>query len=423
VALLGIEYRIRFDSFSFTLAELSLPLALVALLFGIRKGLTKQFDSLYFVALIMIAMFGLTSVLAAPDTLHAMSVYRDLLAPCLFFGILLSIPLSRHDVSILVKAYVAVATINACLGIVQFYTGQFVWFHEPDGYVSEAAKVAQIRQSVLGALLGIKDNLPVGLYAGMNNFASYLVPPCLMSLALSRMKPLSKRSRFGWRAATVILTFGLILTFSRASVLSLGLGIPLTIRAIAKARLRVAVTGLVLLVGLAIMVAVIGSGVVSWDDLGTGAGRIDMVTNGLAFLESHPIVLLLGGGTWNYFAEYSATQVVHNLCVYLVLQFGVVVAGAWLFIVTTAQLRAFRQLPRVEGNHQLLALALWASAFVTLYIYGQTASFADMVQAAMWLFLLQALAIHLLRREPALMLVRPKHLAVMRVIANPMRDR
>jgi len=394
VVLLGIEYRIRWEAFSFTLAELSLPLALISLLGGRRAGLTKLFDSQYIAALIAVLTFGFTSVLVAPDTKHAMSVYRDLVTPCIFFAVLLSIRLSQKDITVLVKAYVVVATINASLGIVQFYSGQFVWFHEPESLVSESWKVSQLQHSPAGLLFGIGNILPVGMYAGVNNFASYLVPPCLIALAFSRMNTPSKMKRFAWMTATAILMLGLVLTFSRASALSLVLGIPLTLRALARARSRVVLTGLVLLTGIAMVIGFLASGVVSWDDLGTGTGRLNMLANGWEFLQSDPLVLLLGGGTLNYMLQFSQVQLVHNLFMYLLLQFGIIVAVAWFVLITTAQVRTFTRLRTGDRNYQQLALALWAGVFVTVFIYGQTTSIADMVQASMWILFLQALAIH-----------------------------
>ncbi|MCC6588029.1 MAG: hypothetical protein IT168_15150 [Bryobacterales bacterium] len=156
-----------------------------------------------------------------------------------------------------------------------------------------------------------------------------------------------------------------------------------------------------LLAGVSLAIAVLGTGVMSWDDLGTGEGRINMVASSIAFLQSDPFVLLSGGGTLNYMVQFSQVQVVHNFFAYLILQFGIIVAVAWLVLITTAQVKTFRQLAKMSGDEQVLGLALWAGVFTTVYVYGQSASILDMVQAGMWILFLQALALHLRPdREP-----------------------
>jgi hypothetical protein len=133
--LLSFEYRLRLSSFSFDLSELSFfVLALVCLARaweGKRLGPIEKAHAERLLILLL-AVFALPAIFLESNTAHAASVYRDLLLPFLFLFVFLKAGLEKEQIHTLIKLACIFALANAVLGIVQYTTGNYLWFEGPD---------------------------------------------------------------------------------------------------------------------------------------------------------------------------------------------------------------------------------------------------------------------------------------------------
>lgn len=384
--LLSVEYRLELGFASFALAELSAVLVWIVSLLRIRRRHRILLKRNEVVLLIFIMIVALPSIFFERDARHALSVYRDFTIPLIFFAGFMSAGLSRQQTIKLIKVFVLLATVSAILAILQFRTGNYMWTMRPEDRFWQDFKTGFIRSSAVGQLFGVEDTLPVGLYSTTNNFASFLVIPTVLAFALAILPSRSRSERLLWKASFVALFAGLLLTFSRSSLitfLAAWLFLMIFRRKDRVSSYRFAVFGgaVLLLSGL-----MLGSGILSWDQLGTLQGRMSMFQAGLKLLNEHPEALLTGGFTEDYLARYYQEQLIHNLPLYMALQFSFLAALAWLLLVIIKLRYILGVIHSRDKEMGFLGLALFGGVFATVFIYAQTTSFADSVQSSLWLF-------------------------------------
>jgi len=384
--LLSVEYRVELGFFSFTLAEISTVLVLtmaLLLIWNNRRIYLKKTET---VLLLFIVITSLPSVLLERDTRHALSIYRDLTVPLIFFVGFLIIDLSQQQIVKLLKLFVLVATVSAALGIMQYKTGNYMWTLRPEYIWWLSFKTDFLRNSTVGQFLGVKNTLATGLFAMPNNFASYLVIPTVLAFALATLPSKSRGEKLLWKASFILLLLALLFTFSRSSLFTF-LASWLFLVWFRKKR-RVSLPSLVMSGGVVLLVIglVLWSGTLSWDQLGTFKGRGVMFQAGIELLRDHPEALLTGGFTEEYRANYYQPQLIHNLPLYAILQFGLLATSSWLFLVFLELRYILIVLHSKDQDVKFLGLALFGGIATTVFMYAQTTSFIDSVQSSLWLF-------------------------------------
>lgn len=395
--LLSVEYRVELGFFSFTLAEVSVVLVWIAVLLRILKNYRVDLKKMEVILLLFIAITALPSVLLEDDARHALSVYRDFTLPLAFFAGFLLISLSRQQVLRLLKLFVLVATASAVLGIIQYETSNYLWTMRPEDAWWQSFKTGFLRNSTIGQLLGVKDTLPTGLFATTNNFALYLVIPVMLAFTLATLPSLQRSEKLFWKAAFTLLFVTLVLTFSRGSLFTFLIAWLFLLWF--RRRRHVSFLGLLVVGGIGVLAVgmVLGSGVVSWDQLGTLRGRGTMFQAGLELLADHPEALITGGFTEEYRAHYYQAQLVHNLFFYGILQFGLLATLSWLFLIAI-ELRCILGVVRSKDQEvKFLGLALFGGLVTTVFMYAQTTSFIDSVHSSLWLFFWMRIGIYLYR--------------------------
>lgn len=394
---LAIEYRVDFGVASLLLSELG-PFVVIGAVVVFASGKSRVVVERHELALVfLIALFALVGVFLERDKIHALSLYRDLMVPLVFFVVIVSVRLERREVLTLAKAFVLVATVTAVLGIVQYATGKYMWLLRPEDAAWQELKTRFIRGFFLGDWLRTGSTLPAGLYTTTNNFASYLVIPCIVAYALGWVPRTEQKGRGVWRTCFVVLLAALFLTFSRGSILTL-LVAWVVVHAFRR-RHRVTPTQLGVAggVGVLIVALVIVSGVFSFDALGTVRARIVMISAASNLLTDRPEVLLSGGFAEEYHAHYYAQQIVHNLELYGIIQYGLVATAAWVLLVVLQLKKTYRMLRSPDGESRATAIGVLAGVGVTVFVYAQTTSFVDNIQSTMWLFFWLGIAVHLYR--------------------------
>ena len=394
---LAIEYRIDLGAVSFMLSEAGAAVLVAAVLVYAARSARLVVERDELALIFLIAVFAFVSVFLERDKAHALSLYRDLMAPLVFFALLTSIRLERREVLALVKGFVLVAAATALLGLLQYATGKYLWVLRPEDVDWQAFKTSFIRSFFLGEWLRTGTTLPAGLYATTNNFASYLVIPCLVAYALGWAPRLQNGGRTLWRACFLVMLAALFLTFSRGSILTL-LVAWVVIRAFRERhRITPMQMGLVGAAGTLVVAVIIVSGVFSFDELGTVRGRFIMISAGWELLIDHPELLIAGGFTEDYRTHYYAGQLVHNLELYMLIQYGLIVTVAWLLLVARQLGKTYGLLRSPDPDARAVALSVFAGVGVTVFVYAQTTSFVDNIQSAMWLFFWLGIAVHLYR--------------------------
>src|SRR5580692_9593714 len=133
--LLSFEYRLRLSSFSFDLSELSFFVLVLVCLSRAWEG--KRLGPVENVRperllILLLAVFAFPAIFFETNTAHAASVYRDLMVPFLFLFVFLKAGLEKEEIHTLIKLACVFALANAVLGIVQYITGDYLWFTGPD---------------------------------------------------------------------------------------------------------------------------------------------------------------------------------------------------------------------------------------------------------------------------------------------------
>ncbi|MBW1929012.1 MAG: O-antigen ligase family protein [Deltaproteobacteria bacterium] len=385
--LLSLEYRVELNFISFALGEISAVLVWLVALLQIWNNRKVYLSRSEVILVLFIATAALPSVGLESDTRHALSVYRDLILPLVFFAGFLLIRLNRQQVIKLLKIFVLAATASAILGIIQFKTGHYLWTMRFEDVWWQNFKTDFIRSSMIGQLLNVKDTLPVGLYATTNNFASYLVIPAVCAFALATFPLRSRSEKLVWRMCSVTLFVALLFTFSRGSLFTFLVAcLPLVWF---QSRKYVSLASMFFVIGISVLIiaAILVTGILSWDQLGTLQGRAMMLQAGVELIKDHPEALLTGGFTEEYRTYYYQPQLAHNVALYAILQFGLLATLGWLFLVWH-NLRIMWSGIKSENDieSKLLGMALLSGLFATVFLYAQTTSFIDNVQSSMWLF-------------------------------------
>ncbi len=393
--LLAFHWRIRFESFSFVLAEISLPLALVcAMLCGKSESVSPSRK--VFLLAVVLAVAAFLSVFVQSDLKHTLSAYRDLLLPVLFYFAFTQIRLKSSFVVNLAKAAVLWSSVTAVLGIIQYLTDDFLWFQDPDAVVWQEFKTSLISDSQFGQFMGISHTLPAGAYSHTNVFAQFLVLPALVAFALFLRSARNGISRWLWLFAAILQFVALVLTFCRSSVLTLvGSMLVLPVLLTRQRSRRKLGAALVLAVGAVAGFAILQSDAMAFDGFGSFVGRIDMWQAGFVLMSARPVLAITGGLTELYLQLFPFGQVIHNFFLYLTIQFGLAAAGAWALIVFLELKRTARILHRDEGEARNIGVAAAVAVGATVFFYAQTAPLVDDVQVSLFLFFWLGISQHL----------------------------
>lgn len=395
--LLSVEYRVELGVFSFTLGEVSAVLVWIVALLRIWNNHRIFLKKIEIVLLLTIVITSLPSVFLENDTRHALSVYRDFILPLIFFIGFLLLDLSRQQVVKLLRMFVVIAAASALLGIVQYKTGNYMWTMRPEDVIWQRFKTGFIRDSTVGQLLGVNDTLPVGLSATTNNFASYLVIPTTLALALSLLPSRSHSENLLWKVSFVSLFVALLFTFSRGSLFTF-LVASLYLLWLRRRHSVSLITLLIVgCIGVLVIVLMLWGSALSWDQLGTLKGRGAMLKAGMELLKDHPEVLFTGGFTEEYLANYYQWQLIHNLPFYAILQFGLLATSSWLLLIGVELRYILSVIHSKDQEVKFLGLALFGGLFTTVFIYAQTTSLIDSVHSSLWLFFWTGIGVYLYR--------------------------
>jgi len=391
--LLAVEYRFRVGAVSFMPGEFCLLPALLAASLQRHSWNPARPSSGLLLLGMGIAATGFISVFFQSDLNHTLSAYRDLMVPVIFYFAFTSARLPSWQAIRMAKVFVACASLSSVLAIVQFRADDFLWFQDTDYVPWQEFKTTLISSSNFGQLLGVQHTLPTGTYAQTNNFAEYLVVPAVVALALSRRAACPGLQRWFWRMCAVLQATAMLFTFSRGSLLTL-------IAAFAGfhfliARRRGTRIAMVLAAAGGIAFALLHSDALSFDDYGTLFSRMDMIRSGLSLIATHPTALLTGGLTEVYLNLFLFGQLVHNLFLYLVLQFGLGTMVAWTALVSLALRRAAAIWKSSVPEASSIGGAVIVAVSLSVFVYAQTTFMITSVQSAMWLFFWIGIAQHL----------------------------
>lgn len=322
--LLAFEYRFRLTTFSFDLSELCFVLMLLVCIVHAWEG--KQSRTVHelppqWLLVLFLAVSAFPGVFLESDTAHAASVYRDLMVPFLFLLAFLQARLDEKQIYSLIKFACILSFANACLGIVQYITGNYLWFAGPLEADWQAYKTGLAKLSIFGGFLGVQDTLPVGLYTGANNFACYLSLPLCLAVTLAFSPDLAKRKRLICAFAAVLMFVSLLFTIFRSGLLVFAASMMAVHLLLSRRRgfWRVAAVA-----SLACLIAFLflTQGLFDWDQFGSFAGRQDMISETFTLIKSHPELLLTGGFSDLYHVQSRETQEIHNLALYSIVQYG-----------------------------------------------------------------------------------------------------
>src|SRR5580704_6044878 len=297
--LLSFEYRLRLSSFSFDLSEASLFVVLLVSLVHAWEGkrnrpLTKTYPERTLI--LFLAILAFPAIFFEYNATHAASVYRDLMLPFLFLLVFLQAGIRKKQIHTLIKLGCVFAVANALLGIVQYTTGNYLWFAGPDEAEWQAYKTGLAKISGFGDFLGVQDALPTGLYTGANTFACFLSLPLCLVTTLALFGGLPKPERIACLIASAAMFVCLLFTMFRSGLLVFAVSMMAVYFFLSRRRgiLRVMIVSA--LAGL-IATLFLTQGVFDWDQFGSFAGREEMISAAFALMKTHPELLLTGGYT------------------------------------------------------------------------------------------------------------------------------
>lgn len=392
--LLSFESRVRFSSFSFDLCELSLFIA--ACVFLLRRCNDTRAPERSGVPserwlILLLAFFALPAIFLESNTAHAASVYRDFLLPFLFFAVFAQAKLDKRQLLTLLKLAGAFALANACLGIVQYFTGRYLWFAGPDEAEWQAYKTGLAKLSIFGDWLGVQDTLPVGLYTGANMFACFLSVPLCLTTALAFSPGLAKSKRLACLAAAVVMFVCLLFTMFRSGLLVYTASLMAVYLYLGRRR---TLLRLFTVTTLASVVAVLflTQGLFDWDQFGSFEGRQDMISAAFALVRAHPDLLLTGGFTDLYHLQSKETQEIHNLALYSIVQFGLPATLLFFAFVIRWIRRVLQAARAASGLDRTLLVSIVASVAANVFLYGSSTMLIDSVQTSVWLMFWIAVA-------------------------------
>jgi hypothetical protein len=401
--LLTFEYRIRFSSFSFDLSELSFFIVVVVCLArawaGKRTGPPEKAHSQRLMVLLL-GVFAFPALFFESNTAHAASVYRDLMLPFLFFLVFSQAGLEKNQIHRLIKLACVFALANAFLGIVQYATGNYLWFAGPDEAEWQTYKAGLAKLSGFGDFLGVQDTLPTGLYTGANMFACFLSLPLCLVTTLAFFGGLPRGRRLVCFIASAAMFICLLFTMFRSGLLVFAASMMTVYLFLTRRRGVSRVVTVSVLAGL-IAILFLTQGLLDWDQFGSFAGRQEMISAAFALMKSHPELLLTGGYADVYHLQSRETQEIHNLALYSVIQFGLPATALFFAFFIRFFRRAFRVAKRITGVERSVIVAIAASIGANVFLYGSTTMLIDSVQTTIWLLFWAAIASYLMAYAPA----------------------
>jgi hypothetical protein len=395
--LLSFDYRVRFSSFSFDFSELALLVAAIACAVHWcrdEEPLALVRSSAEGWLILGLAVLAWPGILLESNTVHAASVYRDFLLPFLLFFALVHAGLTTKDVRTLVALMCAFAVANACLGIVQYATGQFLWFAGPDEAEWQAYKTGLAKLSVFGSWLGVKDTLPVGLYTGTNMFGCFLSVPLCVTTTLAFSRDLQKFQRLVCLLAAAILLVCLLFTMFRSGLLVYLVSMMAVYLYLGR---RGSWPRVLVVAALAVAAGLLflSQGVFDWDQFGSLEGRGEMVSSAVALIKARPELLLTGGFGDLYHAQSRETQEIHNLALYSIVHFGLPATVLFFAFFLRLLRRAFRAVRSATGIERSVLVAVITSITANVFVYGSSTMVIDSVQTGVWLMFWAGMAAYL----------------------------
>jgi hypothetical protein len=385
--LLAFEYRVRPTIFSIDVAELCVVVALGVWLIRCWERATPDplpetpRESILILAL---AICAAPSILFESNMAHAASVYRDLMAPFLFFFLLTRCRLERQQVHALIKLACALALANACLGLLQYATGNFLWFAGAEEAEWQEYKIGLARLSVFGESLAPGNALPVGLYTGANNFACFLSLPLCLATTFAFTREIGRRRRAICLAMSLVLFACLLLTIFRSGLVVFAASMTLVFLLLhpEKKIARVAaVAGLLALLGFLFLT----QGILDWDQFGSFQGREEMVSAAVRLIKAHPEVFLTGGFSDLYHAQSRETQEIHNLALYSLVHYGLPATILLFAFFIRFFRRAMAGARNMQGPERNALVAICTSIAANVFLYGMSTMLIDSVQTSIWL--------------------------------------
>jgi O-antigen ligase len=396
--LLSFEYRLRFSSFSFDLSEVSFFILLLVCLVHAWKG--KRIGPLEKIypertLILLLAILALPAIFFEYNTAHAASVYRDLMLPFIFLLVFLQAGIGKEQIHTLIKLGCVFALANAVLGIVQYTTGNYLWFAGPDEAEWQAYKTGLAKLSGFGDFLGVQDTLPTGLYTGANMFACFLsVPLCLLA-TLAFFGNLPKRQRLVCFLGSLVMFVCLLFTMFRSGLLVFVASM-MTVYLFLSRRRGVLRVATVAVLASAIAILFLTQGLLDWDQFGSFEGRQEMISDAFTLIKAHPELLLTGGYTDLYHLQSRETQEIHNLGLYSIVQFGLPATVVFFAFFIRFFRRAFRAARQVAGLERSVLVAIAASIGANVFLYGSTTMLIDSVQTTIWLLFWAGIASYLI---------------------------
>jgi len=395
--LLAFEYRLRLTIFSFDLSELSLFVMVLVCLVRAWQG--KPLGPLEKVQperclLLLLAIFAFPALFFESNTAHAASVYRDLMLPFAFFFVFMQARLEKEQIHRLIQLACIFALANALLGIVQYTTGNYLWFAGPDEAEWQDYKTGLAKLSGFGAFLGVQDTLPTGFYSGANTFACFLSLPLCLVTTLGFFGGLSGRKRMVCLASSAVMFVCLLFTMFRSGLLVFAASMMAVYLFLSRRRgiLRFLTVG-ALVALLAILF--LAQGIFDWDQFGSFEGRQEMISEAFTLMKAHPELLLTGGFTGLYHLQSRETQEIHNLALYSIVQYGLPATLLFFAFFFRLFLRAIRAARGAAQAARSVLVAIVASLGANVLLYGSTTMLIDSVQTTTWLLFWAGIASYL----------------------------
>src|SRR5580704_17841756 len=396
--LLSFEYRLRLSSFSFDLSEASLFVVLLVSLVHAWEGkrnrpLTKIYPERTLI--LFLAILAFPAIFFEYNATHAASVYRDLMLPFLFLLVFLQAGIRKKQIHTLIKLGCVFAVANALLGIVQYTTGNYLWFTGPDEAEWQAYKTGLAKISGFGDFLGVQNTLPTGRYTGANMFACFLsVPLCLLT-TLAFFGSLPKRQRLLCFLGSLVIFVCLLFTMFRSGLLVFAASMMTVYLFLSRRRGTLRVVTVTTL-ACAIAILFLTQGLFDWDQFGTFEGRQEMISDAFTLIKAHPELLLTGGYTDFYHLQSRETQEIHNLGLYSIVQFGLPATVVFFAFFVRLFRRAFRASRQVTGLERSVLVAIATSIGANVFLYGSTTMLIDSVQTTIWLLFWAGIASYLI---------------------------
>lgn len=356
-------------------------------LFGLLRSRLSGLDW----AVLALLVWSAFSLLWAVHTREAAREFRTVvLEAAMFYGLLRAMPGGRRDTWRLVDAWMLGAVAISVIGISQWAFGQ---------NVITAEGVWRVR----------------GFYGSPNNLALYLgrVFPLALAVAAFTRSDQERWRRYAYGLAAAVIALTIFLTYSRGAWL-IGVPVALLFLFMLRGRRALVLGALLLVVGLAVLVIVAGTGrLTSLLDLeqGTTFFRLQLWRSSLAMVADHP---LLGVGLDNFLYAYRTQYVLptaweefnlshpHNVLLDFWLRLGLPGLGLLVWLVVSFFRRAWRAYRRFAAGkaEQVLLLGLMAGMVNTL-AHGMVDSAFFLVDLAFVFMLMLALVQKLVEAEKA----------------------